>query len=248
MAGQVIVGSAAAGNWFQPSDCSLYLKIKCHFGIECLFFLTRFSEPAFCNVNSRLFIKFSQDSQIVRHKLVWTPPDSVNDVSEASSVSPGESTGVLGHVTAIHKNADGGILYSQSDNVAVSQGEQGIARLLSGSQNSTDGLAANEAFNKVGLFNQLLGAPPVTTTLPMLTQMILQEHQQQRKLQKMIKQRLVIAQIKRLEIQWQEKPTSDAHSHLINQHLYMVHSLPITDHQTHCLQHKTLRQLPLEFN
>lgn len=93
-----------------------------------------------------------------------TTPDSFNDVSEASSVSPGESTGVLGHVTAIHKNADGGILYSQSDNVAVSQGEQGIARLLSGSQNSTDGLAANEAFNKVGLFNQLLGAPPVTTT------------------------------------------------------------------------------------
>jgi hypothetical protein len=90
---------------------------------------------------------------------------SFNDVSEASSLSSGESTGVLGHVTAVHKNADGEVLlYSQSDNVVVNQGEQGITRLLFGSQNSTDGLAANEAFNEIGLFNQLLGAPSTSTT------------------------------------------------------------------------------------
>lgn len=90
---------------------------------------------------------------------------SFSDVSEVSSLSSGESAGILGHVTVTHANADGEIIsYSQGDNVVVDQGEQGIAHIMFGSKNATDGLASDEAFNRIGLFDASLGAPSTSTT------------------------------------------------------------------------------------
>jgi hypothetical protein len=90
---------------------------------------------------------------------------SFNDVSEASLTSSSESTGMLGHVTAIHKDTDGNILsYSQTDNVVLTEGKEEAAGLLFGSANTTNTIELNERFNTIGLYNVTFGDPQAGDT------------------------------------------------------------------------------------
>ena len=59
---------------------------------------------------------------------------SFNDVSQASSLSQSNTGAILGHVTAIHSDADGNILkYSQGDNIVVDEGIKQMGYLTFGS-------------------------------------------------------------------------------------------------------------------
>jgi hypothetical protein len=78
---------------------------------------------------------------------------SFNDVSEMNSMS-GESTSMMGHVTAVHKGPDGNIIkYMQSDNAIATEGLASTTVLLFGAKNGTGTLDFGEAFTVIGLFD-----------------------------------------------------------------------------------------------
>jgi hypothetical protein len=90
---------------------------------------------------------------------------SFNDVSQASSLSSGQSGAILGHVTAIHTDADGNILtYSQGDNIVVNEGIKQMGFLTFGSANASTPVASTERFNIIGLYGVDMGTPSGTTT------------------------------------------------------------------------------------
>ena len=90
---------------------------------------------------------------------------SFNDVSQASSLSQSNTGAILGHVTAIHSDADGNILkYSQGDNIVVDEGIKQMGYLTFGSLNSTTPVAPTEAFNTIALYDTDMGTPVAGTT------------------------------------------------------------------------------------
>lgn len=79
---------------------------------------------------------------------------SLLDASESNISTYSERTGMLGHITAVHKNADGDIIaYVQTDNVVQDEGKDCLAFLTFGAINKTSTCAANQAFNEIGLYD-----------------------------------------------------------------------------------------------
>ena len=86
--------------------------------------------------------------------LIGVSSGSMMNVSDTTdSTTYGERTGMLGHVTAVQKDANGNIIsYSQSDNTVVTQGKDCLAFLTFGSINKTSSCGGTDGFNQIYLY------------------------------------------------------------------------------------------------
>ena len=90
---------------------------------------------------------------IIGAGLLGVTSTSLFDVTESNVQTYGETTGLLGHVTAVQTDQSGNIIsYSQSDNLVVDDGEDCLAFLTFGSLNKTSTCAADQGFNEIALY------------------------------------------------------------------------------------------------